>query len=60
MTSPAASVDAPDPRARAGRTYHQFLAAKAQLAPATGLEIDPGEVHPVLKPHQREVARADA
>ena len=55
MTSPAVPVDAPDPRARTGRTYHQFLAAKAQLATATGLEIDPGEVHPVLKPHQRDV-----
>lgn len=34
--------------------YRAFLAAKAQLAPASGLDIDPGEVHPVLKPHQRD------
>jgi hypothetical protein len=34
--------------------YREFLAAKAQLAPASGIEIDPGKVHPVLKPHQRD------
>ena len=32
--------------------YREFLGAKAQLATASGLDIDPGEVHPVLKPHQ--------
>jgi hypothetical protein len=35
-------------------TYQEFLAAKAQLAPTTGLRVDPGEVHPALKPHQRD------
>jgi hypothetical protein len=34
--------------------YSDFLAAKAQLATASGLDIDPAEVHPVLKPHQRD------
>jgi hypothetical protein len=34
--------------------YAEFLQAKAQLATATGLEIDPAEVHLVLKPHQRD------
>lgn len=34
--------------------YREFLAAKAQLAPVSGLDIDPGKVHPVLKPHQRD------
>ena len=34
--------------------YRAFLNAKAQLAPASGLDVDPGEVHPVLKPHQRD------
>ena len=34
--------------------YREFLAAKAQLASASGLEVDPAEVHPVLKPHQRD------
>lgn len=32
--------------------YRKFLAEKAQLAPVTGIEVDPGKVHPVLKPHQ--------
>jgi hypothetical protein len=35
-------------------TYAEFLASKAQLATASGLEIDPSEVHPALKPHQRD------
>lgn len=34
--------------------YREFLAGKAQLAPVTGIEIDPGKVHPALKPHQRD------
>lgn len=34
--------------------YRAFLAAKAQLAPASGINVDPGKVHPVLKPHQRD------
>jgi hypothetical protein len=41
----------PDDRIAA---YREFLAAKAQLAPVSGIEIDPGKVHPVLKPHQRD------
>jgi hypothetical protein len=42
-------------RTAIGRTeeYRAFLAAKAQLAPVSGISIDPGRVHPVLKPHQR-------
>ncbi len=36
-------------------TYTEFLAAKAQLATASGLEVDPGEVHPALLAHQRDV-----
>jgi len=35
-------------------TYAEFLEAKAQLATATGLEVNPAEVHPALKPHQRD------
>lgn len=35
-------------------TYAEFLAAKATLAAATGLDVDPAEVHPALKPHQRD------
>src|SRR5260370_1955821 len=34
--------------------YRAFLAAKAQLAPVSGIDVDPGRVHPVLKPHQRD------
>jgi DNA methylase len=36
------------------QAYREFLAAKAQLATASGLEVDPGEIHPILKPHQRD------
>jgi hypothetical protein len=42
-----------DPSQRIGE-YQDFLAAKAQLAPVTGFEVDPADVHPVLKPHQRD------
>lgn len=34
--------------------YERFLRAKATIATQGGFEIDPGEVHPVLKPHQRD------
>jgi DNA modification methylase len=34
--------------------YTDFLAAKAQLATASGLDVDPAEVNPILKPHQRD------
>ena len=50
----AATTTAHERSPRAGRSYHEFLAAKAQLATATGLEVDPGEVHPALLPHQRD------
>lgn len=40
--------------AAAELTYEEFLAAKAQLAPASGLDVDPYDVHPILKPHQRD------
>jgi hypothetical protein len=35
-------------------TYDEFLEAKAQLAEPTGLHIGPADVHPLLKPHQRD------
>lgn len=35
-------------------TYAEFLAAKTQLAPVAGFDVDPDEVHPSLKPHQRD------
>ncbi len=34
--------------------YIDFLKAKICSAPITGLDIDPSEVHPALKPHQRD------
>jgi len=37
--------------------YLDFLRAKAQLAPATGFEVDPAEVNPALKPHTRDIVR---
>lgn len=35
-------------------TYTEFLEAKAALAVAGGLQVDASEVHPILKPHQRD------
>jgi DNA modification methylase len=35
-------------------TYAEFLAGKAQLATASGFDCSPDEVHPLLKPHQRD------
>jgi hypothetical protein len=34
--------------------YIDFLKSKIDIAPATGLNIDPKEVNPVLKPHERD------
>jgi DNA modification methylase len=36
-------------------TYEEFLTAKASIAAARGLDVDPGDVHPILKPHQRDI-----
>lgn len=35
--------------------YLQFLRAKIDIAPNLGFEIDPSEVNPILKPHQRDI-----
>lgn len=35
--------------------YDAFLRAKVQLAETSGFEIDPSEVNPLLKPHQRAI-----
>jgi DNA modification methylase len=35
--------------------YRAFLEAKARLATATGLACEPVDVHPLLKPHQRDI-----
>ena len=34
-------------------TYREFLERKIDIAPLSGIEIDPAEVSPVLKDHQR-------
>ena len=34
--------------------YLEFLRTKIELAPASGFGVDPDEVHPALKPHQRD------
>jgi superfamily II DNA or RNA helicase len=33
--------------------YTAFLADKVKLGNRTGIDIDPGDLHPMLKPHQR-------
>lgn len=35
-------------------TYQEFLAGKIDLAPKSGIQVDPAEVSSVLKPHQRD------
>lgn len=35
--------------------YVDFLRSKATVAPTVGFEVDPSEVHPLLKPHQRKM-----
>jgi len=42
------------PVTAAAEPYAEFLAAKAALAAAAGLDVDPADVHPILKPHQRD------
>lgn len=34
--------------------YRDFLASKMVIAKKTGIAIDPGEISPMLKPHQRD------
>lgn len=36
-------------------SYADFLAAKASLAATHGVDVDPSDVHPLLKPHQRDI-----
>ena len=35
-------------------TYDDFLHSKIEVAPVSGFEIQPEDVHPALKPHQRD------
>lgn len=41
-------------RAEKHAAYDAFLRAKVCVAGLDGIEIDPAEVHPILKPHQRD------
>lgn len=34
--------------------YLEFLKSKIDIAPASGFELDPSQIHPALKPHQRD------
>lgn len=35
--------------------YRQFLSQKTSMAATNGFDCDPSEVHPLLKPHQRDI-----
>jgi len=37
--------------------YLQFLREKIKLASFKGFQVEPGEVHPILYPHQRDIVR---
>ncbi len=37
--------------------YREFLEAKRALATAGGFDVDPAEIHPLLKSHQRAIVR---
>jgi DNA modification methylase len=37
--------------------YRQFLERKMRVAPSAGFEVAADEVHPLLKPHQRDAVR---
>lgn len=37
--------------------YMEFLKTKMVIAPESGFDIDPAEIHPALKPHQRDAER---
>ena len=34
--------------------YLDFLRSKIELAPVSGFDVDPADIHPALKPHQRD------
>lgn len=37
------------------RTYEEFVAAKTAVSQEWGVPVEPGEIHPTLKPHQRDI-----
>ena len=36
-------------------SYAEFLRSKATVARLDGFEIDPAQINPILKPHQRKL-----
>jgi DNA modification methylase len=38
-------------------TYQNFLEAKIRIAEKTGFDIHPEDIHPILKPHQRDIVQ---
>jgi hypothetical protein len=34
--------------------YNEFLHTKVQVAPVSGFAVAPEDIHPALKPHQRD------
>jgi hypothetical protein len=38
-------------------TYDDFLRAKVAIAPSTGAQVEVTDIHPILKPHQRDITR---
>jgi DNA modification methylase len=37
--------------------YIEFLKSKIEIAPETGFEVKDSEIHPILKPHQRDAVK---
>lgn len=37
--------------------YREFLERKVKLAPEMGFSVAPEDIHPLLKPHQRDAVR---
>lgn len=37
--------------------YHDFLSTKIRMAPEAGFDLAPELIHPLLKPHQRDIVR---
>lgn len=38
-------------------TYREFLETKIEVAPVSGFDVAPEDIHPALKPHQRDAVR---
>ena len=34
--------------------YREFLETKIETAPVSGFDVPPEEIHPAMKPHQRD------